>query len=109
MSVLSVLGHVFALIGGFFLFISGVGIARMPDVWNRMHAGTKATTLGSLSFLFGLGLMRPEWMPKLLLMALAIGMTNPVSSHALARAVHRARGEKPNNLLRDDLEGKQAE
>ncbi len=109
MSVLSALGHVFTLIGGFFLLTSGIGIVRMPDVWNRMHAGTKTTTLGSLSFLFGLGLMRPEWMPKLLLIALAIGLTNPVSSHALARAIHRVPGEKPDNLLRDDLEGKKEE
>ncbi len=104
MILLSALGHVLLLIGAIFLCISGLGILRMPDVWNRMHAGTKATTLGSIAFMLGLGLIRPEWLPKLLVIALFIVLTNPVSSHALARAVHGVPEEKPDNLQRDDLQ-----
>jgi len=104
MSILTVTGQILVLIGGVFLLISGLGILRMPDVWNRMHAGTKATTLGSLTLLIGLGCLRPSWFPKLIIIGLFIILTNPVSSHALARAVRKVPSEMPRNLIHDDME-----
>jgi len=104
MSFLSILAHVFTGLGALVLFASGLGVFRMPDVWNKMHAGTKATTLGSILFLTGIGLFKPEWLPKLLLILVFIVLTNPVSSHALARAAHMDPSEKPDNLKIDDLE-----
>lgn len=103
MNLLSVAGHVLLVAGGFILFTSGLGILRMPDVWNRLHAGTKATTLGSILFLAGIGCLNPAWIPKLFLIVLFIILSNPVSSHALARAVYMRPEEKPDNLLKDDL------
>lgn len=105
MSVSALAGHILLGAGGFILLASGLGVLRMPDVWNRLHAGTKATTLGSILFLAGIGCLRPHWIPKLILVALFIVLTNPVSSHALARAAHMRPGEKPENLECDDLEG----
>ncbi len=106
MSPLAVAGHVLAGLGGFILFASGLGVLRMPDAWNRMHAGTKATTLGTMAFMIGVGLIEPGWLPKLVLLVLFVILTNPVSSHALARAVHMREDERPDNLERDDLEGR---
>lgn len=103
MTFLSIAGHVLLVSGGFILFTSGLGILRMPDVWNRLHAGTKATTLGSILFLAGISCLEPTWIPKLFLIVLFIILTNPVSGHALARAVHMRPEEKPDNLLEDDL------
>lgn len=104
MSFMDILAHVLTGLGALVLFASGLGVFRMPDVFNKMHAGTKATTLGSVLFLIGLGLFEPSWMPKLLLIVLFIVLTNPVSSHSLARAAHNDPSEKPDNLLIDDLE-----
>ncbi len=109
MSAPAVAGHVLMILGGMILFTSGLGVLRMPDVWNRLHAGTKATTLGSMLFLAGAGCLRPGWIPKLLLIIFFILLTNPVSGHALARAVHILREERPDNLLRDDLENRNEE
>ncbi len=103
MTPLSIIGHALLGIGGFILFISGLGILRMPDVWNRLHAGTKATTLGSLLFIAGIGCLQPVWIPKLSLIIIFIILTNPVSGHAIARSVHMRPEEKPDNLLKDDL------
>jgi len=104
MTALRILGHVLMGSGAFFLFASGLGVLRMPDAWNRMHAGTKATTLGTLLFLLGIGCMEPAWFPKLLLIILLVVITNPISSHALARALQmRSDGEHPGNLNADDL------
>lgn len=104
MSIVSILAHFFTALGAVVLFASGLGVFRMPDVWNKMHAGTKATTLGSILFLIGIGLFKPEWIPKLFLILLFIVLTNPVSSHALARSAHMVSSEKPDNLKIDDLE-----
>ena len=82
-------GAVLTLLGTLFLFLGALGIVRMPDLYNRMQAGTKATTLGNMLTLTGLGLLEPAWLPKILLIVLFVLLTNPVSSHALARAAYK--------------------
>ena len=40
------IGSVVILLGSIFLLLAGLGVARMPDSYNRIQTGTKATTLG---------------------------------------------------------------
>lgn len=75
--------------GALFLLLGALGILRLPDVYNRLQAGTKATTLGAFGSIIGAGLLRPEWLPKAIIIAVFLLMTNPISSHALARASYR--------------------
>ena len=49
-------GAIVTLAGSILLFLGALGILRMPDVYNRMQAGTKATTLGSILFLAGISI-----------------------------------------------------
>ena len=90
MNVLGLVGAILAVLGSLFLFLAALGILRMPDVYNRMQAGTKATTLGTMLFLIGMGLIHPAWLPKSIILVLFVVFTNPISSHALARAAHNA-------------------
>ncbi|MCD4690977.1 monovalent cation/H(+) antiporter subunit G [bacterium] len=85
-----IIGALVIVLGSAFLLLGALGVARMPDLYNRMQAGTKATTLGNLLTLTGLGLLVPSWLPKILLIAVFVLITNPISSHALARAAHGA-------------------
>ena len=78
------------MLGGLFLFLGALGLIRMPDVYNRIQAGTKAVTLGTLALLLGVGLHQPTWWPKLLVLAILILVTNPVGSSTLARAFLRS-------------------
>lgn len=87
---MTLLADLFLVIGALFCFLGALGLLRMPDVYNRIQAGTKAVTLGSLSLLLGAGLQHPEWWPKLLVVGLFILLTNPIGSSTLARAFHRA-------------------
>ncbi len=82
------------LLGSVFLFLGALGIYRMPDLYNRLQAGTKASTLGAMSTILGVGLVHPQWFVKLFIIVLFIAFSNPLSSHALARASHRS-GVKP--------------
>mgnify|MGYP000888398447 FL=1 len=97
------IGSIVCILGSLFLFLGAMGVLRMPDVYNRMQAGTKATTLGSMLTLLGIGLAINEWLPKLILLVLFILFTNPISSHALARAAHFAGIKLTDKSLRDNL------
>ena len=85
-----IVGYIFLGIGSLFLLLSAIGIIRLPDVYNRLQAGTKAATLGALSALIGIGIIEPEWFWKCFVIAIFILLTNPVSSHAIARASYKA-------------------
>ena len=84
-----VFGEVLIGIGTAFLFLGGLGIFRLPDVYNRLQAGTKCTTLGAFSTILGVGFVHPAWMMKAVVIAVFILLTNPISAHALARASYR--------------------
>ena len=83
---MQVLGTLIIGIGVIFLFLGSFGILRLPDVYNRLQAGTKCTTFGALFTIIGVGIMEPLWFWKTLIIALFILLTNPISNHALGRA-----------------------
>jgi multicomponent Na+:H+ antiporter subunit G len=83
-----IIGNLFLIIGSLFLFSAGLGVLRMPDTYNRIQTGTKATTLGTILILIGLAFLHPAWTLKLVILIFFVMLTNPVSSHALARAAH---------------------
>ena len=91
---MSVFADIFLVIGCAFIAIGSLGLLRMPDVYNRLQAGTKAATLGAMALLLGIGLHHPDWWPKLLVIAGFILFTNPVGSSTIARAA-RITGIKP--------------
>ncbi|HLQ83453.1 MAG TPA: monovalent cation/H(+) antiporter subunit G [Pseudogracilibacillus sp.] len=95
----------FLLIGTFFIFSSAVGIIRFPGVFTRLHAATKAPTLGIASLLIGtflfLYVAHGLLSGKLLLAIIFILLTNPVGGHMLSRAAHKS-GVKPYLRHRED-------
>ena len=108
--------YLFLGVGVFFNLLAGAGLLRFPDVYTRLHAGTKCTTFGSI-FICGsvilLGLK--QWiyngdtnssalMIHTAVALIAILLTNPTGAHALARAAHRS-GVKPVGAVVDELEG----
>jgi multicomponent Na+:H+ antiporter subunit G len=103
MGLLPLIGAVVAFIGAVFLLLASVGIVRMPDVYNRIQAGTKASTVGVVLTLVGLGLHEPDWLLKIVLIAVFVLLTNPLSSHALARAAHAAGVPLAPGAVRDEL------
>ena len=90
-SLFDLLGGLLMAAGGAFLLFGGIGLVRMPDLYNRIQAGTKTTTLGTLLVLAGAACIEPGWGWKLLLIGLFLLFTNPLSSQVLARAAHRNR------------------
>ncbi|MGD8914047.1 MAG: monovalent cation/H(+) antiporter subunit G [Candidatus Thiodiazotropha sp.] len=100
---LNIIGSLLLFSGATFLFLGGLGLVRMPDLFNRIQAGTKTTTLGMLLILVGIACLQPEWGGKLLLISLFILSTNPLSSQVLARAAHRIGIKQSEKTLVDRL------
>lgn len=95
-SVLDFLTGAFLLLGASFVLIGSIGLARLPDIFTRLHGPTKATTLGVGSILLGsilyfstrMGLSLHE-----ILISLFMFITAPVSAHLIARAAIQRRCE----------------
>jgi multicomponent Na+:H+ antiporter subunit G len=83
------------LIGATLALLAGVGVLRMPDVFTRMQASTKASTLGLGCLLVALAIRYPN--TAIIVRAAAIGafmmLTTAVAAHVIARAA--ARGAAP--------------
>ncbi len=99
---MTIASYVFLIIGGLFYLLGGLGILRMPDTFNRIQAGTKATTLGSFSILIGVFFQNPSWVFKIIIIIIFIVISNPVGSSAIAKATYKSKNI-PTNLVIDEL------
>ena len=86
---LEILLSVLLLIGGLFALVGALGLMRFPDFYMRLHAPTKATTLGVGGLL--LASMGAAWwrgdtgVPELMI-TLFLFITAPVSANLMAKA-----------------------
>ena len=88
-AVVDVLTAALILLGAGFALIGSVGLARLPDIFTRLHGPTKATTLGVGSILLGSILFfsaRQGLSLHEVLVTLFLFLTAPVSAHLIARA-----------------------
>ncbi len=78
-------------VGSFFLTVGTVGLLRLPDVYNRLHATSKATTLGAASiFLAGFVYYGPQTAGMTSLVGIVfLFLTAPTGAHMISRAAHR--------------------
>ena len=78
-------------IGGFFLTVGTIGIIRLPDVYNRLHANSKSTTLGAASiFLSGFVYFGPRGAGLTSLVGIGfLFLTAPTGAHMISRAAER--------------------
>ncbi len=95
------LGYIFILFGMISFLISAIGLVRMPDVYTRMHVGTKSSTMGILLVIVGAICIEPSWAWKLILLAIFILLTNPLSSSVLARATHKDGATLESDALKE--------
>ncbi len=81
----------FILAGGLFSLAAAVGVLRLPDILIRMHASTKAGTLGcglilvAVALHFGEGAIIARSIAAIVFLIL----TAPVAAHLIGRAAYR--------------------
>ena len=69
------IGSGIILLGSVFLFSAGLGVLRMPDAYNRIQTGTKATTLGTIMILVGIAFLAldlKDWLVDLAVVDLGL-------------------------------------
>ena len=78
--------------GSLFALLAAIGVLRMPDVFTRMQASTKAATLGLGCLLIGGALQLGDFgsVIRLLSIFAFILLTTPVAALVIARAAYLA-------------------
>ena len=80
------------LAGAAFALLAAVGVLRMPDVFTRMQASTKASTLGLGCLLVGAALQMGDIASFIRVASIGafVLLTTPVAGHVIARASYVA-------------------
>lgn len=93
--------------GGFFAFAAALGVLRLPDVLTRMHASTKAGTLGCGLILSAAALhFGDTGTVGLCIVAIVfLFMTAPVAAHMIGRAAYRTGVPMSDRTVIDEMAG----
>lgn len=80
------------VIGSLFVLTASIGLVRLPDLYTRMHAASKAGTLGSCVMLIALAVQADDGAVAARALAGVVFflLTAPISAHLLAKAAHAA-------------------
>jgi multicomponent Na+:H+ antiporter subunit G len=102
------LAAVLLLLGAALILISAVGMLRLPDVFMRLHAATKAGTLGAglvlLAATVHFGMLAVSVKATVVFIFLLV--TAPVAGHVLGRAAVLEGDKKWSRTHLDELEGR---
>jgi len=113
-TLLELLLSVLILIGASFTLIGSLGLLRLRDFYSRLHAPTKATTLGVGSLLIASAVFFSHQDPGLslheVLVTVFLFITAPVSAHLMAKAALHLRLTSRSAVPREDvLDGESCE
>jgi multicomponent Na+:H+ antiporter subunit G len=102
------IGAVLLLAGAFFVLVASLGLLRLPDVLMRMHATTKAGTLGAGLVLVAVAVVSADMAVavKAVVVFFFLLLTAPVAAHVLGRAAYYDRVELWDRTHHDDLRGR---
>lgn len=103
--ILDTLAIFFLIAGLFFMLVGAIGVLRLPDAYNRLHAASKCSTLGTMGLLAAacLHLGTGDVVAKSIAFILFVFVSTPVGSHMLAKAAHRDKAPQWDGTLSDEL------
>lgn len=87
-------GEIALLAGALLILLAAIGVLRFPDALTRMHALSKASTLGVSIALLGAAIARTDVndVTSLIFATVLQAATNPVASTLLMQATYYAEG-----------------
>lgn len=93
-------------IGVFFFGVGTIGLLRLPDVFTRIHATTKADTLGAVSIFLGLAVysLEPFTALKMIFIMIFVLIANATAAHSILKAAYIS-GERPYTGTVKDVYG----
>ena len=86
-----ILAALLVVAGGFFALAAALGVLRLPDVLIRMHASTKAGTLGCGLILVAVAVHFGDTgiVARAVAAVVFLLLTAPVAAHMIGRAAYR--------------------
>ena len=93
------------LVGAVFMLLAALGVVRLPDLLTRMHATTKAATLGATLIMLAVALhfAQVAVVARALGVILFILMTAPVAAHVIGRAGYFVGSRLWEGTVKDEL------
>ena len=88
------IGELLALLGAVLILLSAIGVVRFDDLFARLHALAKASTLGVLLVLVGAAVNLPNLndVTTVVLTGVVYLLASPPASNMLSRAAYLAEG-----------------
>jgi multicomponent Na+:H+ antiporter subunit G len=105
--LLAVLTALMILAGSFFTLAAAIGLVRLPDLFTRMHAASKAGAVGAGLLLVAAGIHSGDWgvLARCVAGFFFLVLTTPVSAHLLARTSIIAGNNPQEQKLRHRKKG----
>ncbi|GIW00762.1 monovalent cation/H(+) antiporter subunit G [Roseiflexus sp.] len=102
-----IVSAVLLVIGTLLLLLAGIGIVRMPDIFLRMSAASKASSLGAGCVLLAVAVSAADIAITVRAVAgvLFLFLTAPVASHMIGRAAYMIGVPLWKGTLVDELKG----
>jgi multicomponent Na+:H+ antiporter subunit G len=106
--MIELISAILMLIGVFFMAVAGVGVLRMPDLFLRMSATTKAATLGVSSILLAVAVYSGELgvISRALATIVFVFLTAPIAAHMIGRAAYFVGVPLWSGTISDELHGR---
>lgn len=91
--MIELIANGFILLGAIVCFVAAIGLVKFKDIYMKMHAATKASSLGCSLILIGVALQIRDLhaISEALMLIFFIAMTTPISAHLIAKAVYATR------------------
>jgi len=105
--VMNIISAILTLIGSIFILLAAIGILKLPDLYIRMSATTKAASLGVGTILLGtcLHYLEVGIIVRTLIIIIFIFLTAPIAAHVIGRAAYR-KGIKMKKSIINEVEDK---
>ena len=83
--------YIFLITGAYFVLSTAMGMIRFPDLYSRLHAGSKCLMAGGISVLVGCIILEGIGFVslKLIVILIVLLITNPVAIHAIASFAYK--------------------
>jgi len=92
--------------GSLFMLIAAIGVLKLSDVYMRIHAITKATSLGVILMLAAVVIWHFSFALLLMsiLLVISVILTAPIAAHVIARTAHSMKVPKGENYVVDEFQ-----
>jgi len=104
-TLLDLMAFVLMLLGALFVLLASLGVLRLPDVYCRLSATSKAVPFGLGLILAGAALALGDGSFALQALAIAVflALTSPIAAHVLGRCAHKTGVPPCASTRRDEL------